>query len=70
MLYTILWVVWILMFVVIEAKAISNDVDEDTLSEHLRKWFNVDTHVGRTVWLIVSGVFMAWFIVHIATGVV
>lgn len=70
MIWTILWIAWILMFAGIELVAVINDSRGDTLSEHLRKWFCVDTHVGRTVWLIVSGVFFAWFVVHITTGVV
>lgn len=69
-MYTVLWIIWIVMFVCIEAVAIMNDVHADTLSAHLKRWFSVDTHVGRTVWLIVSGVFFAWFTVHIATGLV
>lgn len=70
MTWTFLWAVWIVMFVMIETAAVLNDRPNDTLSEHLRKWFRVDTHIGRTVWLIVSGVFFAWFVVHITTGVV
>jgi hypothetical protein len=66
-IWNVLWVLWIVSFAIIEAVAISNDVDEDTLSEHLRKWFRVDTHLGRTVWLVVSGIFFAWFVVHIVS---
>lgn len=70
MIWTILWVAWILSFVAIEAVAVFNDKRDDTLSEHFRRWFRVDTGAGRVVWLVVSGVFMAWFVVHIATGIV
>ena len=66
-IWTLLWILWIAGFAVIEACALANDVDEDTLSEHLRKWFRVDTHLGRTVWLVVTGIFFAWFVVHIVT---
>ena len=66
MIWTILWVRWIAAFVCIELVAISNDAPGDTLSEHFRKWFRTDTKPGRTVWLVVSGIFIAWFLVHIA----
>jgi hypothetical protein len=64
---TLLWVLWAVMFAVIELVALTNDRYE-TLSTHLRRWFRTDTHIGRTVWLCVSGLFMAWFIVHIAVA--
>lgn len=64
-LWSALWIAWIALFAIIETVAIVNDKDGDTLSEHFRRWFRVDTHLGRTVWLIVSGVFFAWFTIHI-----
>lgn len=64
--WTILWLLWGLAFAVIEGFAIFNDTKDDTLSEHFREWFRTDTKRGRWVWLIVSGVFFAWFTVHIA----
>lgn len=66
--WTVAWILWIVSFFVIEIPAIRNDVDGDTLSEHTRRWFSTKTHRGRTVWLIVSGAFAAWFIVHIAVA--
>jgi hypothetical protein len=65
-LWTWLWIAWAAAFAVIEGVAVTNDRRGDTLSEHLRYWFRVDTHLGRTVWLVVSGVFLAWFVAHIA----
>lgn len=65
-LWTWLWIAWIALFAIIETVAIVNDKDEDTLSEHFRRWFRTDTKRGRTVWLVISGIFMAWFVVHIA----
>ena len=66
-----LWLAWGVLFVVIESVAIYNDNQETpngqrSLSDHLRKWFATDTKRGRTAWLIASGLFGAWFIVHIA----
>lgn len=65
--WTWAWVAWIAAFFAIEIPAVRNDTKGDTLSEHIRYWFRVDTHHGRTLFLVVTGVFMSWFIVHIAT---
>lgn len=67
-MWTALWIAWFAAFAVIEGVAIKNDVQGDTLSEHLRLWFRTDTKKGRTVWLVVSGVFFAWFVTHIAVA--
>jgi hypothetical protein len=66
-MWTILWLLWGALFAVIEGVALDNDTRGDTLSEHFRRWFRTDTHRGRTVWLVTSGVFFAWFVVHVAT---
>ena len=66
--WTWLWVAWGLMFAVIEGVAIANDVKDDTLSEHFRRWFRTDVKLGRTVWLVVCGCFTAWFATHIAVA--
>ena len=68
MIWTLLWMAWIAMFGLIETVALANDSKGDTLSEHFRRWFRVDTHYGRTAWLVVSGVFFAWFTAHIWGG--
>jgi hypothetical protein len=70
MIWEILWFGWVLAFVIIEGIAIRNDIDGDTLSEHIRKWFRIDTRPGRTVFLIAFGGFVAWFAVHILTMLV
>lgn len=67
-MWTGLWIAWFAAFAVIEGVAIKNDVKGDTLSEHLRLWFRTDTKPGRTAWLVVSGVFFAWFVTHIAVA--
>ena len=64
--WTVAWILWGVAFAVIEGRAVTNDKRDDTLSEHLRLWFRTDTRLGRTVWLIVSGAFLAWFLLHIA----
>jgi hypothetical protein len=65
-IWTILWLLWGAAFVAIEGTALAHDHWAGTLSDHLRLWFRTDTKLGRTAWLIVSGVFFAWFVVHIA----
>lgn len=65
-IWTILWLLWGALFAVIEGVAVVNDKREDTLSEHFRRWFNTDTKKGRSIWLLVSGIFFAWFTTHIA----
>lgn len=74
MTFTIAWIIWILSFFVIEGVAIVKDRKDtrsyswpDTLSEHIRRWFHTDSHLGRTVWMIAFGIFAAWFGIHIAT---
>lgn len=64
--WTWLWIAWGVMFAVIETVAIVNDKAGDTLSEHLRLWFRTDTKRGRTLWIVTSGLFFAWFTVHIS----
>jgi hypothetical protein len=66
--WTFAWIIWIAEFIIIEVTALLNDRDNDTLSEHLRLWFRTDVKIGRTVWLLVSGIFFGWFIVHIAVA--
>jgi len=68
MIWTVLWILWIAAFAIIELVAVTNDAKDDTLSEHFRKWFRTETKPGRTLWLIVSGIFVAWFVVHIAVA--
>lgn len=67
-IWTWLWIAWGAAFAVIEGAALLNDARGDTLSEHFRRWFSTDTRLGRTAWLAVSGLFFAWFVVHIAVA--
>lgn len=69
-IWSVLWAAWVLGFAAIESAAIVHDHREPgaTLSEHLRRWFRTDTHLGRTVWMVVSGIFFGWFVVHIAVA--
>lgn len=71
MIYTLLWISWLVVlggsFAVVEAFALRNDMPGDTLSEHVRKWFSVHTKIGRTIFLGVWLFFAAWFLLHILT---
>lgn len=68
MTYTLLWVGWLLAFAIIEGVALHNDMPGATLSEHLRRWFRVDTKLGRTAFLVVTVGLAAWLVAHIITG--
>jgi uncharacterized membrane protein len=68
--YTVAWGTFIGLFALVEGVAISNDMAEDTLSEHFRRWFHTRTKLGRSIWLWFSGGFVVWFVVpHIALGI-
>lgn len=71
--YSWLWVVWALLFGVIEYKAIANKKEGDTLSEHVWKLIGTDTP-GRNWhhWLFrgALGVGLGWLIVHFFTGAI
>lgn len=67
-IFTWLWIGWLVAFAVIEAVALKNDLPEDTLSEHVRRWLSIHTQLGRTVFLIAFGGFTLWFAMHITVG--
>lgn len=70
MIYTLLWVGWVLTFFIVEGFALRNDMPGDTFSEHTRKWIRTDTKLGRTIFLVVFSGFAIWFLVHIITKLV
>ena len=69
--YSWLWVVWGLLFGVVEYKAIKNKKEGDTLSEHVWKLIGTDTP-GRNWhhWLFrgALGALFIWLIPHFFTG--
>lgn len=74
-LFTALWVAWIVAFFVVEGVALWQDhkypasFDKGfTLSSHFRRWFSVKSHVGRTVFVLVTGAFATLFALHIVNG--
>lgn len=64
-IYTALWVGWILYFAVVEGYALITDFPQGTLSVHIRRWFSVKSHLGRTAFIVVTTVFYIWFVPHI-----
>ena len=71
--YTVLWIVWILGFGVIEYSALKNKKPGDTLTAHVRKLVGTKTK-GRNWenWIFRIGLvgFFAWIIPHFFTGAV
>lgn len=65
MIFTILWIAWIAALFIVEGLALHHDMPGATLSEHVQRWWRVDTHIGRTVFLIVWLLFAVWFPLHI-----
>lgn len=71
--YTVLWVIWLVAFGVIEYKALQNKDEGDTLSEHVWKMIGTNTP-GRNWenWLARVGLggFFVWIIVHFYTAAI
>lgn len=67
--WTIAWLLWIAAFLVIEGKALFNKTWDDTLSEHVWKWFSISAK-GRWWQLrrfaLVAG--LGWLCLHFLTG--
>lgn len=69
-LYTVAWLSWLGIFVVIEGTALFNKRDGDTFSDHIWSWFAVKDKTAkfwqlrRTV-LLVS---VTWIAAHFLTG--
>jgi hypothetical protein len=69
--YTLAWILWVAAFFAIEIPAIRNRREGDTLTEHLRKWFAVQSGSGpgtgrwwrlRRLALLAA---LAWLVVHL-----
>ena len=76
--WTIAWLVWLGAFVAIEGPALFNKKPDDTLSEHVWKWFATRREDMRndrgkaSAWVKIRRVvlvgFLAWLSLHFATG--
>lgn len=64
--YTVAWLLWLAMFVVVEASALFRRARGDTLSEHVWGWFAVkDKPSGWVARRGVLAVFLAWLSAHL-----
>ena len=67
--YTVLWILWILMFAVIEGFALKDKAEGDTLSEHVWKWFSIKKKgKGWRARRFALLAFLAWLVLHFLTG--
>ena len=75
--YTVLWLLWLAYFLVVEGVALFNSRPGDTLSEHVWLWFGTEWRKGqspreRSGWTqlrrVLLAAFMVWLTVHFLTG--
>ncbi|MBA0054282.1 hypothetical protein E0L36_26555 [Streptomyces sp. AJS327] len=75
--YTVAWLSWLGLFVVVEGKALLNKRDGDTLSEHVWRWFATTKTKTRETeqpsgWVRLRRfgllAFMGWLTAHFLTG--
>jgi hypothetical protein len=63
--WTVAWLLWILQFIAIEGQALLNKTPGDTLTEHVHKWFSLETKGfgwrARRASLIA---FLSWLTLH------
>ncbi|MCX4572276.1 hypothetical protein OHB41_03565 [Streptomyces sp. NBC_01571] len=71
--WTLSWAVWLAAFGVIEGLALANKRPDDTLSEHVWRWFAVTRHDPQPDgwtrlrrFALLAG--MSWLGVHFLTG--
>ena len=77
--WTVGWITWLVLtvggFLALEIPAIirknNSEKDPDTLSDHLVKWYKVNTHTGRWLWAGTAsglGVLVVWLAMHVITA--
>ena len=68
--WTVAWLVWLGMFLVVEGFAIFNKERGDTLSEHIWKWFRINDKPRQWTWRrAVLAIFLVWLTVHMVAGI-
>ena len=70
-IWTALWITWIAAFVIIEGIALARKDLNDTLSEHVWKWFRIrDPRPTGLTWLLRVPLFIGgvWLTGHLAFG--
>lgn len=66
--WTVAWVLWLVMFAVIEGAALVNKNRGDTLSEHIWKWFQIRESRQWNVRRWALAIFLVWLLVHMVAG--
>ena len=66
--FSLVWVVWLLAFVVIEGAAVLNKKRGDTLTAHVIRWFDATREEGWNKKRIVLLVTMVMLTVHFVWG--
>lgn len=67
--FTIAWLLWGLAFLVIEGVALFNAKRDDTLSEHVWRWFSIRKRSkGWQARRFALVAFLAWLVLHFLTG--
>ena len=67
--FTIAWLSWLAVFLVVEGIALCNKAEGDTLSEHVWAWFSIKDKGNK--WRLrrfILLAFLAWLAVHFLTG--
>lgn len=63
--YSVAWLVWVGVFIVLETAALINGTPNDTLSEHVWRWFGLH---ASGVWAVIRRAILAgalgWLVVH------
>lgn len=71
MIWTVMWVLWITAFGLIEGPALLTRTPGATLSEHVWAWFRVRDKRPTAVTWVLRGVLLAiltWFFGHLGFG--
>jgi hypothetical protein len=72
--YTVAWIVWGAVFLLIEGAALLDKDPGDTLSEHVWRWLKVrGRETGKSPWTfwVLRGIlflFLAWLTSHLVFG--
>jgi len=67
--YTIIWGLWLLILLLVEAAALRNKKKGDTLSEHIWKWFSIKERGAMWRWRRGALLaILAWILVHLLSG--
>jgi hypothetical protein len=67
--WTLAWIFWLLFFAAIEGAALLRKGPDDTLSEHVWKWFQIRNKPRAWTWRrAVLAAFLVWLLVHMVAG--